>query len=109
MRQWDIMVYPFKDAGPHPAVILSSDARCRNESLTHVNALLCTSVRLNRELKPNEAALDEADGLDWKTAVRCDFIHVLAKAELVQSRGQVSHARRKVLARKIAECLGWPL
>lgn len=103
------MLYPFKDAGPHPAIILSSDARCQNEALTHVNALLCTSVRLNRDLKPNEAVVDETDGLDWKTAVRCDFIHVLAKSELRERKGQISPTRRRILVKKMAECLGWPL
>lgn len=37
------------------------------------NGLLCSSVRADRPLK-REALLDEADGLDWRTAVRCDFM-----------------------------------
>lgn len=64
MRQWEIYLYPYREAQPHPVVILSSDERCVNDAITHVNGLLCTSVRLNRDLKPHEAGLDEADGLD---------------------------------------------
>lgn len=84
MRQWEIYLFPFRDEQPHPVVIISSDERCTNESITHVNGLLCTSVRLNRELKRHEAGLDEADGLDWKTAAisftRCPKLNSLKTA-----------------------------
>ena len=35
---------------------------------------------LNRTAKSTEEVLDEAGGLDWKTMVRCDKIHLLPKA-----------------------------
>ncbi len=105
MQQWDICLFPFTDGGPHPAVILSSDERCDNPDLAHVNALFCTSVRVARPLKKNEAMLDTADGLDWETAVRCDIIHLLPKASFGPARGRVSSARQIVIARKLAECL----
>ena len=90
-------------------VILSSDERCANETLTHVNGLLCTSVRLNRELKRHETGLDEADGLDWKRAVRCDFIYALPKIEFFEKRGEVSRLRRVAITRKLIDCLRLPL
>ena len=109
MRQWEIYLFPYRDVQPHPVVILSSDERCANEAITHVNGLLCSSVRLNRQLKHHEIALDEADGLDWKTAVRCDFLYALPKNEFLENRGEVSRLRRVVIARKLVECLRLPL
>ena len=84
-------------------VIISSDERCANETITHVNGLLCTSVRLNRELKRHEA------GLDWKTAVRCDFFYALPKNEFLEKRGDVSRLRRVAISRKLIDCLRLPL
>ena len=109
MRQWEIFRFPYREEQPHPVVILSSDERCENESITHVNGLLCTSVRLSRDPKRHETVLDEADGLDWKTAVRCDFIYALPKSEFLEKRGQVSRLRRVAIARKLVECLRLPL
>ena len=73
MRQWDIYLFPFSAELPHPAVIISNDERCENADLEAVNALIRTTAHLNRSPKKNEIILDEADGLDWKTAVRCTF------------------------------------
>lgn len=105
MRQWEIYLFPFREEKPHPAVILSNEERCINDDLEYVNALLCTSARLNREAKKNEIILNAADGLDWKTAVRCDVIYLLPKAEFRERRGKVSAPRRTAIARKIAETL----
>jgi hypothetical protein len=74
-----------------------------------VNALICTSAKLNREAKKNEVILNDADGLDWKTAVRCDVIYLLPKAEFRERRGKVSPQRRIAVARKIAETLRLPM
>jgi hypothetical protein len=70
--------------------------------------LICTSVRLNREPKVIEAILDEQDGLDWKTAVRCDLIYLLPKAEFQEYRGLVTDVRRREIAKKIAASLRLP-
>ena len=108
MRQWDIVLFPFRGELPHPAVIISNDERCENADLEVVNALICTSAQLNRPPKKNEVILDESDGLDWKTAVRCDVIYLLPKAEFAGHRGEVNPLRRTLIARKIAECLRLP-
>jgi mRNA-degrading endonuclease toxin of MazEF toxin-antitoxin module len=105
MRQWDIWLFPFPEERPHPVVILSSDDRCTNPDLKYVNGLICTSVRLNRPARLNEALLDEADGLDWLTAVRCDFLHALPKAGFLDRRGHVTDARQLQITRQIARCL----
>ena len=81
MRQWDIVLFPFREELPHPAVIVSNDERCENADLDVVNALICTSAQLNRPPRKDEIILDESDGLDWKTAVRCAVIYLLPKAE----------------------------
>jgi mRNA-degrading endonuclease toxin of MazEF toxin-antitoxin module len=109
MRPWDIYLFAFKEEGAHPAVIISNEERCENPDLDYVNALLCTSAKLNRGPKKNEIILDESDGLDWKTAVRCDVIYLLEKSDFREIRGQVAPLRQKLIARKIAECLRLPL
>jgi mRNA-degrading endonuclease toxin of MazEF toxin-antitoxin module len=105
VRQWQIFLCPFEDEKPHPAVIISNDERCLNVDFDYVNALICTSAKLNREPKKNEVILNGADGLDWKTAVRCDVIYLLPKAEFREQRGVVGPRRRVAIARKIAEAL----
>lgn len=101
MKQWDIFLYPFRVEQSHPAVVISPDERCGNPDLKEVNALICTSVRLNRGPKENEFILDESDGLDWKTAVRCDLIYFLSKAKFGERRGRVAAPRRPALARHV--------
>ncbi len=109
MRQWEIYLFPFGEEKPHPAVIISNDERCLNSDLEYVNALICTSAKVNRDAKKNEVILNGADGLDWKTAVRCDVIYLLPKPEFKERRGKVTPARRAAIARKIAETLRLPL
>ena len=89
-------------------VIISNDERCLNNDLEYVNALICTSAKLNREAKKNEVLLNAADGLDWKTAVRCDGIYLLPKAEIQERRGKVTAQHRIAIARKMAETLRLP-
>lgn len=109
MKQWDIYMFPFAKERRHPAVILSNDETCLNPDVQEVNALLCTSARLNRTAKITEEVLDEADGLDWKTFVRCDRIHLLPKADFDEAKGSVNRERRHLIARKIVEALRLPL
>ena len=105
MRQWEICLFPFREEQAHPAVIISNDERCLNENVDQVNALICTSIKLSREPKAHEIVLNGADGLDWKTAVRCDVIYLLPKTEFRERRGVVTPRRRVAIARKIAEIL----
>jgi mRNA-degrading endonuclease toxin of MazEF toxin-antitoxin module len=109
MKPWDIYLFAFGEEGPHPAVVISSEERCVNPDIGTVNALLCTSAKLNRGPKSTEIILDESDGLDWKTAVRCDVIYLLEKTGFREVRGSVTSLRRRVIARKIVECLRLPL
>lgn len=108
MRQWEIHLFPFTEEGAHPAVILSNDERCENSAITHVNALLCTSLRAARPAKKNEVILNGSDGLDWQTAVRCDVIHLLRKDLFLSRKGEVTRERRRAIGRKIVECFRLP-
>jgi mRNA-degrading endonuclease toxin of MazEF toxin-antitoxin module len=109
MKQWEIWMFPFDKERRHPAVIISNDETCQNPDLEEVNALLCTSARVNRPAKRTEEVLDESDGLEWKTFVRCDRIYLLPKNGFQEQRGTVSPERRHMIGRKIVEVLRLPL
>jgi mRNA-degrading endonuclease toxin of MazEF toxin-antitoxin module len=64
---------------------------------------------VNRESKRTEEALDQADGMDWKTMVRCDRIHLLPKARFDDYKGRVTEERRYLIAGKLVEVLRLPL
>jgi mRNA-degrading endonuclease toxin of MazEF toxin-antitoxin module len=103
MKAWDIWtgdVY-----GPHPVVLISCQARI--DAKPEVMVLKCTTMQpaKARAAKENEALLDEADGLDWKTLCRCDLLFALPKATLTKRRGSVTLERRREIARKIIQGL----
>src|SRR4051812_21382574 len=98
-------MFPFSKERRHPAIIISNDETCQNDAIEELNALICTSAKANRPPKPTEEVLDEADGLDWKTMVRCDRIYLLSKAQFDNRKGSVSTDRRHFIARKIVEVL----
>jgi mRNA-degrading endonuclease toxin of MazEF toxin-antitoxin module len=102
-------MFPFGKEWEHPAVIISNDETCLNPDIEEVNALLCTSAKVNREPKATEEVLDEADGLDWKTMIRCDRVHLLPKARFDDRKGKVTEERRHLIARKMIEVLRLPL
>jgi mRNA-degrading endonuclease toxin of MazEF toxin-antitoxin module len=64
---------------------------------------------VNRGPKLTEEVLDENDGLDWKTMVRCDKIHLLPKERFDNKKGHVTEERRHLIARKIVEALRLPI
>src|SRR5438034_8150981 len=102
-------MFPFSRERRQPTVILSNDEACQNPDVEEVNALLCDSAAVNRAPKLSEVVLDEIDGLDWKTVVRCDKIHLLAKAQFDDTKGSVTEERRHLIARKIVEVLRLPI
>lgn len=109
MKQWEVFMFPFSKEKRHPAVIISNDETCGNPDIEEVNALLCTSAKVNRPAKRSEEILDEADGLDWKTMVRCDKIYLLSKERFDDRKGEVTEERRHLIARKIVEVLRLPI
>jgi mRNA-degrading endonuclease toxin of MazEF toxin-antitoxin module len=109
MNQWDVFMFPFTKENRHPAVIISNDEICRNNGIGEVNALICSSGRPNRLPKPIEELLDEADGLNWKTIVRCDRIYLLPKTSFSERKGVVTPERRHLISRKIVEVFRLPI
>ena len=102
-------MFPFGKEKRHPAMIISNDETCQNPDIEEVNALLCTSAKVNRNPKLTEVMLDEGDGLDWKTLVRCDRIYLLPKSQFQDSKGSVTRERRSMMARKLIEVLRLPI
>jgi hypothetical protein len=103
MKAWDI--YTGDLFGPHPCVVVSCQARI--DLKPQVVVLNCTSLQPSQQHlpKPNETILDEADGLNWRTICRCDLLFTVDKASLRNKRGQVTHERRRDIARKIIQGL----
>jgi mRNA-degrading endonuclease toxin of MazEF toxin-antitoxin module len=104
MTQWEIWTFRFGEAGEHPAVIVSHPDRVARAPL--VNVLYCASQRASRSPEKHEALLDDADGLDWETLVRCDLLYLVEKSRLHHLRGLVRPERRRQLAQKIVASLG---
>jgi mRNA-degrading endonuclease toxin of MazEF toxin-antitoxin module len=104
MKPWDIYTWNFPDAGEHPAVILGTDERVQNKPM--LNVLLCASQRATRAAKVHEVILDSADGLDWPTICKCDFVYSVPTNELSRSRGTVAPARRREIAARVIRGLG---
>ena len=106
MKQWEIYNFPLpSEDDPHPFVIISIDEICANSDLEFVNALQAQTVRpITRPAKGDEVYLDRADGLDWKTLVKCSTIHLLEKAAFLEERGVVSLVRRRQIIQTLKAC-----
>jgi mRNA-degrading endonuclease toxin of MazEF toxin-antitoxin module len=106
VKPWDI--YSWQAPGwpePHPAVIISEESRVSVKP--QVNVLLCSTKEARRAAGPTEVILDVADGLDWPTLCKCDLIYSVEKAQLSNHRGEVTHERRREIARKVIQSLAF--
>lgn len=103
MSPWEIWTYDFPEEGTHPCVLFTSRHRLAYPEITHVNVLLCRTLRgaANRPLKPQEVLLDRADGFDWETICRVDVIHLVKKSEIRERRGIVCFERRRLISERI--------
>src|SRR5688572_16920015 len=104
MKPWNIYTWNFPGAGKHPAVILGTDERVKNKPM--LNVLLCSSQRATRIAKVTEVILDAADGLDWPTLCKCDFVYSVPAEQLSGERGSVGIARRREIAIRVIRGLG---
>ncbi len=104
VKPWEVWDYEFA-WGTHPAVVVSNAVRCDRKP--EIVVLACRTMRAGPERDPleNEALLDTADGLDWKTLCRCDLLFTVAKEKLSRRRGVVTAERRRDVARKIIQGL----
>lgn len=107
MKQWDIYTFDFIPEGPHPVVILSSNARIQFKD--RVNVLICSSQRTNRPPRITETLLDREDGLDWPTLCKCDLTYLVPKDKLYRHRGTVTPTRRRVILDTILRSFEWRL
>ncbi len=106
MKAWEIWSYqPAGWPEAHPAVIVSSQARVANKP--EVNILMCATRQASRDPMPNEVILDSSDGLNWPTLCKCDLLHVVAKVELKNQRGQVGIERRRQIIATINRANEW--
>jgi len=103
MKAWEIWTADID--GEHPVVLISHQDRIDHKD--RIVVLQCRTMRpgYERQPKPNEVVLDQADGLDWKTLCRCDLLYTKEKADIKQARGIVCQERRRAMARKIIQGL----
>lgn len=104
MKPWDIYTWNFPDAGEHPAVVLGTIERVQHKPM--LNVLLCSSQRANRSPKATEVILGAADGLNWPTLCKCDFVYSVPAEQLSRPRGSVVTARRREIAAQVIRGLG---
>ena len=91
MNRWDIFLFPYPTPDdPHMGVVISNPGICSNPMIDWVNVLACQTVRPPQRLKKdNEVYLDRADGLDWKTLIKGDFVLAFRKAMRIEKPGEV--------------------
>jgi mRNA-degrading endonuclease toxin of MazEF toxin-antitoxin module len=105
MKPSDLFTWDFPGAGPHPAIIISNEARVALKP--EVCVLLCSSRRATRPPKATEVVLNGADGLDWETLVKCDLIYTAPTDQLKNHRGSVTKIRRRQIAEKVVKSIAF--
>jgi len=106
LNAWDI--YSLQPAGwpdAHPAVIVSHPKRVAYKG--EVNVLMCSTKPATRPAQEHEVILDAADGLNWPTPCKCDFLHQVQKSELKHFRGHVTEERRRTIIATMMRANGW--
>ena len=110
MRQWEIYKFPHPSADdPHFCVVISPDGIADNPGYKTINVLPCQTLYAGRELKPNEVALDEADGMDRLTVVKCHMVETFPKESATERRGPVTPVRVAQIRTKLAKLFGLPI
>ena len=104
LKQWDTCDFDFPH-GRHPCVVLSRTARCQNAAFETVNILAGQSHRAQRLPLDHEFLLDAADGMDWETLIRLDYIWTAQKSAL-QARKSVSAERQRALGAQLIRWFG---
>jgi hypothetical protein len=110
MHQWDVVrvrINP-KDRDAHPAVVISCEEDCQDGNFLRVNILYASKRPPAAQLEPWQVLLDEADGLEFQSAVDCGIFYLVDKALCSPAIGSVSTERRRTIGRKISEILRLP-
>jgi mRNA-degrading endonuclease toxin of MazEF toxin-antitoxin module len=101
-------IYSWQPPGwpqPHPCVVVSHPDRATRKD--PVEVVVCSTQRATRQPKEHEFILDQADGLNWASLVKCDLIYAVPRSELSNPMGQVTEQRRGPLLRKVLAAHGW--
>jgi hypothetical protein len=96
IQQWEIWKGRVPGFTPdHWFVILTGQQRLKNDHYRKVNGLACFT--LVGPPKATDIVLNSAEGFDHKTVCQCDFIYILAKAELYSKIGMVGLERQRII------------
>ncbi|HEX9781497.1 MAG TPA: type II toxin-antitoxin system PemK/MazF family toxin [Opitutaceae bacterium] len=111
MKQWDIVRVRIRpdDKHGHPALLISPDESCANTRHLYLNVLYGTSRRPVVSIRPHEAQLNGADGLERATLFDCAMIYVIDRRKVSTFIGRATPERRRQIGRKIVASLRLPL
>src|SRR3972149_2537808 len=103
LRQWAVVRARFRpsDRDLHPAVIVSNDEDCADERLRRLNLLHGTKIAPGNPARSHQVVLNSAEGLDFRTAIDCGDFYSMAKDDIMESVGEISPERRRILKRAI--------
>ncbi len=101
--QWAVVKVRFRpsDRDEHPAVIVSNSEHCLDPCIARVNVLYGSKFSAATPLRPHQAILNSADGLDLLTAVDCSYVYTIEKDAITTALGRVNLERRRALKRTI--------
>ena len=108
LQRWDLVFVKAgeTDAVGHPAVVLSLPDILEDPRQHRFNALLGSKKPPAAKVKSSEVILDDADGLEFVTAVNATLVYQVRKSSVLRSTGRVTHARRGAIATKLRAALG---
>lgn len=108
LERWDIVFVPAheKDAGGHPAVVLSPPDILEDDRQLRLNVLMGSKRVPAENAKPHQVVLNGADGLEFATLLDCSLVYQVRKASIIRHAGRVAHARRSGIAARVRAALG---
>jgi mRNA-degrading endonuclease toxin of MazEF toxin-antitoxin module len=107
MHQWEIYYFPHpKKEDSHPCVILSPEAILQNKRAKAVNVLACQTLYSGDKPEPTDVLLNEDDGLEHATVVKCQFVLFFRQSDAGQLIGKVTQARRRAIRQNVLAVLG---
>ncbi len=108
LRRWDIVFVRAddKDTVGHPGVVLSHEDLLEDDKVFRLNLLMGSKKNPAQTAASRQVLLNGSDGLDFLTAIDCDFVAVARKAAILRHVGSVSFERRGEIRRKVRAYLG---
>lgn len=108
LQRWDLIFVKADEADVvgHPAVVLSPPDILEDSRQQRFNALLGSKKPPAAKVKTSEVVLDDADGLEFTTAINATLVYQVRKGSILRTAGRVTYARRGVIATKLRAALG---